>query len=603
MTFRRNPAVYACLLTLVAAVMLVIAPVAHAQPAGMVLDGKTMVECMSRKTDVSAAKQMVKEHNANKPDGWSDAFPGRDQIEDVKKQNPQRFEELKKSYSENDTFGNRLGGTKNFVNCGFKNPADRVGKVVSEKKSEFWDDPIGKLARAVVESNTQALEMAMTFWTKYKIDGGKTADQATGVRNVFWSAAGIAFILSIIVTGARMAAIRRQGLADGMEDFGKFYGSYLVIGVMVPLIMPLALAGTDWLADQILTGLPQGQKFTELMGANKITDEIGGPPMVLILVLFTLVGSFTQMVALAARALILPIVVGLLPLAAASSAGQAGRASTHSLLSWMFAAIIFKPIAAMVYVVAFWVVNENTVTGPDGVAGEAGLRIIKILIIGIAGFSPLLVLKIVSPLLSSVGGQNTGAVAGTVGGAMAGLGAVLGGKPRSDSGEKEGSGSSSSAPAGNTGKGGGNGNGGQVLGGSPSGPSGGGPGGGSSTGGSPAGGSPAGGSPSGGGAPTGGSPAGGAPANTYGDQSGESGGAPAPHSDGGSPAPMGGHTSQSGGGHDAPHGQSRPSGKPADRSIGGEKIAARALMYAGKSMQHSGSLSGVFEDAGGTIRK
>lgn len=612
----QRPAVYGCLLALVVAVMLAMIPVAHAQP-GVILDGKTMGECISRETDKSAAKQMVKENSVKKPEGWRRVFPGRDQIEDVKKQNPERFEELKKQYREDGSATNILGNGANFTACSLNNPVDRVGSKLSEKTSEFWGDPIGKFVHSLVEGNTEALQTAMTFWTKFKIDGGKTSDQATGVRNIVWSAAGIAFVLSIIVTGARMAASRRQGLADGMEDFGKFYGSYLVVGVMVPLIIPLALAGTDWLADQILTGLPDGKKFTDLMGVNQLGDDVSGPALMLVLVLFALLGSLTQLVALAARVLILPIVVGLLPLAAASAAGQSGRASMQSLLSWTFAAIAFKPIAAMVYVVAFWVVSDNTITGPGGAEGEAGMRILKVLLLGMAGFSPLLVVRIISPLMASAGGQNSGAVAAMAGGAMGAGGAVLGGvatalgggsRALSSASRAVGGGKTAGGPSGGSG-------GGRPWGGPPSGPSGGGPsgpsGGSPSSGGSPAGGSPAGGSPGGGGAQ------GGAPAGSTGGHTDGVGGPPsstsgASHSSpgtGGSPR----QGSQNSGGRSRPGmgGTARRVGAGALRggaatlgaAAGGSRIAARVAANTGTFARSTSSLSGVFEDAGGTIRK
>lgn len=583
-------------------------------------------ECRSRTSDFSAAKEILenKEFGEN-PDDYN--LQNNDDVQRLKEKHPERFEELRQHFENNDSRKAKVGRVFDGATCTIQSPVEAGAAKISHKASEFWGDPIGKFVHALVEGNTEALKTAMTFWTKFKIDGGKTTDQATGVRNIVWSAAGIAFILSVIVTGARMAASRRQGLADGMEDFGKFYGTYLVVGVMVPLIIPLALAGTDWLSDQILTGLPEGKKFTELMGVNQLGDEVSGPALMLVLVLFALLGSLTQMVALAARVIILPIVVGLLPLAAASSAGQPGRASMQSLLSWTFAAIAFKPIAAMVYVVAFWVVNDNTITGPGGNEGEAGLRILKVLILGIAGFSPLIVVKIISPMMAAAGGQNTGAVAAAAGGALGASGAMLGGVATALGGGSRGLASASRAVGGGKASGGSSGGsgGGRTLGGSPSGPSGGssgGPSGGSpSGGGTPTGGAPAG-SPPSGGSPSGGSPAGGGgqggmPSSTTGGATDGFGGAPAGTHGGAQSAPGAGGAPRQGG-HNA-GGRARPTmGGTARRvgagalrggsatlgaAAGGARIAARVAANAGTFTKSTSSLSGVFEDAGGTIRK
>ncbi|WP_426722047.1 hypothetical protein [Corynebacterium auriscanis] len=575
-------------------------------------------ECQSRKSDLDVAKEIVKNKEFGTSGDVYDALKDKELVQRLKEEHPQRFEEIRQKQEQDQGWEAKLRrGTKGAV-CTTKSPLDAGVAKVSNKVSEFWDDPVGKFVHALVEGNTEALQTAMTFWTKFKIDGGKTSDQATGVRNIVWSAAAIAFILSIIVTGARMAATRRQGLADGMEDFGKFYGSYLVVGVMVPLIIPLALAGTDWLADQILTGLPDGKKFTDLMGVNQLGDDVSGPALMLVLVLFALLGSLTQLVALAARVLILPIVVGLLPLAAASAAGQAGRASMQSLLSWTFAAIAFKPIAAMVYVVAFWVVSDNTITGPGGAEGEAGLRILKVLLLGMAGFSPLLVVRIISPLMASAGGQNSGAVAAMAGGAIGAGGAVLGGVATALGGGSRALSSASRAVGGGKTAGGSSGGSGgsRTLGGSPSGPSGGPSGGGSPSGGAPIGGAPSGGSPAGG-SPVGGGAQGGSPAGSMGGHTDGMGSAPssvsgASHSSpgtGGSPR----QGSQNSGVRNRPDmgraarrvgaGALRGGAATLGAAAGGTRIAARVAANTGAFARSTNSLSGVFEDAGGTIRK
>lgn len=584
-------------------------------------------ECRSRSYDFSAAKEILKNKEfGENPDDYTLANP--DDVQRLKEKHPERFEELSKHYENSKSRMGALGRTADGFACTVESPVDAGVAKLNKKVSEFWDDPIGKFVHAAVEGNTEALNTAMTLWTKFKIDGGKTTDQATGVSNIVWSVAGIAFILSVIVTGVRMAATRRQGLADGMEDFGKFYGTYLVVGVMVPLIIPLALAGTDWLTDQILTGLPDGKKFTDLMGVNQLGDEISGPMLMGFLVIFALLGSLTQMVALVARVLFLPIIVGFLPVAAAASAGQTGRTSMNSMLSWTFTAIAFKPIAALVYVTAFWVVKDDTITGPGGTEGEIGLRILKILILGMAGFSPLLVLKVISPIFASAGGQNSGAVAGMAGGAIGLGGAVLGGAATALGAGSRGLSAASRAVGGGKASGGSGGSsgGGRVLGGSPSGPSGGSPGGpgGSPSGGAPRGGGPTGGSPGGspgaqpgsdgasgiGGAPASAAGGGGQTPGSGGSQMGGAGVTTSPGSD-----PRGGNTAtgagqstraQGGGGNVARRvgaGALRASAAALGATAGGARIAARAAAHTGNFTKQAGSLSGVFEDAGGTIRK
>ncbi|WP_434828788.1 hypothetical protein [Corynebacterium macclintockiae] len=466
---------------------------------------------------------------------------------------------------------------------------------VSHEVSEFWEDPVGKAVKALIAGNTQALETAMTFWTKFSLSPEETTKQSGGVRNIVWTIAGSAFIISLVITGARIAASRRQGLADGMEDFGKFYGSYLIAGVMVPLAVPIGLSGTDFLTNQILTGLPEGKSLSDLIEQLNFGEDVLEPALLLFLIIFALVGSVTQMIALAARALILPIIVGFLPIAASSAATNAGKTSLGSMLSWIFAALAFKPIAAMTYVVAFWIAGGDSLQGDETV-----IAITKLLVLGMAGFSPLMVLKIVSPLLASASGPSSAAVGGALGGAAGATGgAVLGGAAIASGSASRALGGVAFSAGGKSGGPGGSGpgGGGRPLGGSTGGPSGGGP----------SGGGPGGGAGSSGGAgATGG--VGGASTGTSSGQrepayAGTGGSAAQASTSAGSGA--GSRAAQAGGAaRAAVAGTAGAASRGAGMVAGGARVASRAARHSGRAISRSSSALGpVFEDAGGAIRK
>ena len=567
-------------------------------------NAKALAECDSRQKDKSAAHQLVDKEGVPAPEGWDSD----ESVQKLKEEHPERFEEILKHYREQGGFKNAAGNYADFMQCTISNPFDTVGKVAQDETSEFWEDPLGKAVKALIAGNTQALETAMTFWTEFSLSPEETTKQSGGVRNVVWTIAGSAFIISLVITGARIAASRRQGLADGMEDFGKFYGSYLIAGVMVPLAVPIGLSGTDFLTKQILTGLPEGKGLSDLIEQLNFGEGALEPALMLILVLFALVGSVTQMIALAARALILPIVVGFLPIAASSAATNAGKTSLGSMLSWIFAALAFKPIAAMTYVVAFWIAGGDSLQG-----NETVVAITKLLVLGMAGFSPLMVLKIVSPLMASASGPSSAAVGGALGGAAGATGgAVLGGAAvasgtasRALGGVASAAGGKSGGPGGSGGSG--SGGGGRPMGGSTGGPSGGGP-----AGGGPGGGSPSGGGPGGGAGPSGGA---GATGGVGGASTGTSSGQrePAYAGTGGSAAQAstsagggsGSRAARAGGAaRAAVAGTAGVASRGAGMVAGGARVASRAARHSGRAISRSSSALGpVFEDAGGAIRK
>lgn len=567
-------------------------------------NAQALAECNSRQKDKSAAHQLVDKEGVPAPEGWDSD----ESVQKLKEEHPERFQEILDHYNNQGGLRGAAGNVADLTQCTVSNPVDTAGKIAKDETSEFWEDPLGKAVKALIAGNTQALETAMTFWTEFSLSPEETTKQSGGVRNVVWTIAGSAFIISLVITGARIAASRRQGLADGMEDFGKFYGSYLVAGVMVPLAVPIGLSGTDFLTKQILTGLPEGKGLSDLIEQLNFGEGALEPALVFILVLFALVGSVTQMVALAARALILPIVVGFLPIAASSAATNAGKTSLGSMLSWIFAALAFKPIAAMTYVVAFWIAGGDSLQG-----NETVVAITKLLVLGMAGFSPLMVLKIVSPLMASASGPSSAAVGGALGGATgAAGGAVLGGAAIASGGASRVLGGVASAAGGKSGGSGGSGGsgsggGGRPMGGSTGGPSGGGP-----AGGGPAGGSPSGGGPGGGAGPSGGA---GATGGVGGASTGTSSGQrePAYAGTGGSAAQAstsagsgaGSRAAQAGGvARTAVAGTAGAASRGAGMVAGGARVASRAARHSGRAISRSSSALGpVFEDAGGAIRK
>lgn len=545
--------------------------VAEEQSAG----DRAYEECRSRQRDIPAINQLIDEGAIEEPkDGWEN---DQDLKKKILKDNEPRSSEIKQHYEDDQSLAAKFGRTRDSATCNLAKPLDTAVKKVQE--SEFWKGPLGKFVDALMNGNVQALQQVMTLWLNYSISGATVDEQAKGVTYVVWTIAAAVFLISLVVIGARMAAQRRQGLADGMEDLGMFYGRFLIIGVVVPMIVSPALMASDSLTEQIITMLPGDETLEEAIGSSLPAKDVFEPAVLLIPILFSLAGTITQMVALAARVLLLPIITGLLPVAAAFGGTESGKTSARSMVTWIVAAIAFKPLAALLYVLAFSVVGSDSITGADGAMGT----IMKLLILGIAGFSPLMLLKIVSPALAGVSGQNSAATMGAIAGAVGGTAAVaLGGAAAGASALGGGSATGGAA----AGKGGGGKSG--SVGGSPTPPSG-------TGGGGPSGGDPSGGptnGPSGGGGGAGGSAAGGSPSGGQ-TSGGSSDGRPTSGSPDSGGSAVGGAPGGASGGTSAPQ-KSRP--RRTGAVAGGLKVASRAASRAGGTYASAMNRTGAMVD-------
>ena len=536
-------------------------------------------KCKQKETGTRAIEDMVK--NDELDDDAIDNAEGdsyNEKIDTLIAENEERVNERRQEYEERDDAYGKAQRAALSAKCNVQTPL-RMPGAAADELSEWWDGALGKFVDAIISGNTQALQQVMTLWLNYSISGATVDEQAKGVTYVVWTIAAAVFLISLVVIGARMAAQRRQGLADGMEDLGMFYGRFLIIGVVVPMIVSPALMASDSLTDQIITMLPGDQSLEEAIDASIPEKEIFEPALLLIPILFSLAGTITQMVALAARVLILPIITGLLPVAAAFGGTESGKTSARSMVTWIVAAIAFKPLAALLYVLAFNVAGSDSITNADGAMGT----IMKLLILGIAGFSPLMLLKIVSPALAGVSGQNSAATMGAIAGAVGGTAAVaLGGAAAGASALGGGSATGGAA----AGKGGGGKSG--SVGGSPTPPSG-------TGGGGPSGGDPSGGptnGPSGVGGGAGGSAAGGSPSGGQ-TNGGSSDGRPTSGSPDSGGSAVGGAPGGASGGTSAPQ-KSRP--RRTGAVAGGLKVASRAASRAGGTYASAMNRTGAMVD-------
>lgn len=373
----------------------------------------TMEECTTGQLELSAAKQMIADGAVPGVDGT--LFLSDSDIEKAREADPARFEELLAHHQEDDSIRGALGRGTNTTACGVLFPVNKAVDAVA--KSDFWDDAIGKFVKSVMEGNTEAMAMAMTFWMDFSTTSVNTDANIRGVKNIVMGLAGFALIASFIVGGYRIAASRRGGLQQGLEDMGDNMVRWVIFSMAVPVIVPGAMLASDALADEIMAqfGATSPEAFVNL---TALEGPGFGPILTLFLAGVALAGSAVQILALVTRVLVIPIVAGLTPLFAALSFTETGRQGLNHLVAYLLAGIAFKPVSALLYSVVLWNVSDSQ-GGQD-----VSTAVINSLMIGLAGFTAPALVRTIVPLAAQAGG---GAAAPMLGGAMGAVGALGGG--------------------------------------------------------------------------------------------------------------------------------------------------------------------------------
>lgn len=400
----------------------------------------------------------------------------------------------------------------NTINCSAEafiaDPGGAVSTAAGNAASAFWGDPIGDFVKSLLEGNAQSLALIMTMWIKESpFSGSDFASSVEGIFNLTMWAQALLLVVSLIVAGARMALARNRGLGDGFEDVGQVMFNFILAGAALPAVILSLHMATDAISAQWLTDGLGADPAASIDAVAMIDEETGlGPAAVLILVVFALLGALAQMVALVVREGLLVVVVGLLPLAAASFSLSTGKQAFRTMIGFIVAALLFKPVATLLYLAAFWLSSGEE-------APSVMEAVSSMLLLAAAGLVLPALMRVVAPAVSTsvAGGSAAGigaAAAGATGAVAGAAGAAMGTAQQSFAG----SGSSSGSGSGAGGQGSANGAtylGPHSSGGSSSSPSAGPSGSGSST---PSGG----GSSSGGGTPAGASPGGGGQGNRVG---------------------------------------------------------------------------------------
>ncbi|OAK53796.1 hypothetical protein [Rhodococcoides kyotonense] len=298
-------------------------------------------------------------------------------------------------------------------------PGDAFATAISSAGSAFWGDPVGDFAKAVMEGNTQAFRSVMTFWMSSGIPGLAAENAMSGLRNIISGFTVVALFASIVIAMTKLAIARKQAVMEGAVETANMLVRTVVTVSLLPILVLMFHQGGDIASSYALEKFVGGNLDEKITAITAFDDKTGlGPILALACAGFAFLGSVAQLIALLIREAVLCVVVAVIPIAAAASATGAGRSSYKSMIAFTLGALLFKPVATLLYLFAFWAASAS---GTDQIA----TAIIGSVLLAIIGFSLPTLIKIVAPAAESIsaGGREVGAL-GAAGGAVMGAGGM-----------------------------------------------------------------------------------------------------------------------------------------------------------------------------------
>lgn len=253
--------------------------------------------------------------------------------------------------------------------------------------------------------------------------------------------------ISILSTAVTMMILHRgepaRDLAVGIAKMSFIAGAGTLVTSLLMQAFDSWTVGVLNTATNCKAGGEQASCFGDAMSkllilANSSTlGQLG----VIVAGVFMGILVFVQMVLMVARAAILPIVVGLLPVAYAAGLIPGGKQMAQKITGWTIAFILYKPVAGLIYAAGMVMVGAGLIPSTAGPLQNFYQMILGFIVLGIACFAIYALMRLIVPAVGAVAsGVGPGAAAVALGmvavdGALtAANGAIGGGKGGGGSG-------------------------------------------------------------------------------------------------------------------------------------------------------------------------
>ncbi|MEV6071818.1 hypothetical protein AB0L82_35215 [Nocardia sp. NPDC052001] len=309
--------------------------------------------------------------------------------------------------------------------CKLGNALTHPGDAVEAVRDKAWDTTFGKAVDSLLKGMGDAMILGLTWWTKIPTSTSvSNTDLFTAIRRYTFQLQIFFLSASLIVCAIRLAMAHRSAAAEQATESFRVLARAVFASAMFSTVLTLGTqasdAFSDWLIDAASNHDAKG--LAEAMMQTQALTALS-PGLVFAIAIIGMVGALMQAVIAVVREALLVVVVGVLPLAAASSGTHTGRQFHDRLLAWSFAFVLYKPCAAMIYMIAFKTtgttaqsITKSLEGGQTPTTDQAQQMLVGIVLLCSAALVLPALMRLISPIAAMGGGiSGAAATAGLIG--------------------------------------------------------------------------------------------------------------------------------------------------------------------------------------------
>lgn len=295
-----------------------------------------------------------------------------------------------------------------------------AGNAASNVAGSVVGGSFEKIVNSLLEGYQTILTWALAWWIKLpnpQLDNSSSLMQEVHDHTLQIQIVGLTF--SLMFFGLRMMIDRKRSMADDAEEGFKLIFRSAMATAAIPLALTvggrIADGISNWLVSESVTaGGGNGDVIKNFLKLNLLTNSALGTTAIGIFALVGFLGAFLQLALLVVREAMLLLVVAALPVAAAFSGTGPGSQSYQRLVAWSVAFLLFKPVGALTYFVAF-----RAGASKD----NAQQVVLGMVLMMLCAFVLPALMRLIAPAVASMGGGGSGAAAA---GAAIGAGVAAG---------------------------------------------------------------------------------------------------------------------------------------------------------------------------------
>lgn len=314
------------------------------------------------------------------------------------------------------------------------------------------DSVIDRFVSFLVTGLAKLLRMGMTWWTTFpspqlSSSAGQPAPVLTQIRDYTVGLQVVLLTAGIMLAAARLALAKRGGVAGEAQESFLMLARAIFASMTFATLITVGTNAGDQFANWVIFDATRGD-LENAIGRILDPDTMAtlGPGILLLVGLLGVISMLVQLVMLVIRQALLVVVVAVIPLVAAASGSSAGSQAYKRLLAWSLAFVLWKPVGALVYAIAFTVLGAEDQTDPQLMLLGLILMLMTVIVL------PALI-RLIAPAVSTLGGG--GGAASALAGAGAGIAMSAAGSRGSQArkvseAERSGSSPGSSSPSGSS---------------------------------------------------------------------------------------------------------------------------------------------------------